>query len=242
MTRSTYAIKNEIRNRVLLSLRPEAQEFVEARLSTRRIFAGEVIYEDLATVTHVVFPHEGIISYMARMGDGRTVEKTSIGLEGYVGFALVMATSHAPSQTIVQVPGYASWLSQQDMEEAITRFKCLRDAMLQYASFLIAQLMETVACNSLHTAEQRVSRWLLQAFYRVKADRFTVTQKTVAEVLALRRATVSEICSRLQADGLIDYSRGVVRIIDHHGLTARTCECVGRIRLRNCLLAPKRSE
>jgi CRP-like cAMP-binding protein len=232
MYRTADVTENEIRNKVLLSLRPEAQEFVGARLSTRRIFAGEVIYEDHAMLTHVVFPHEGVISYMARMDDGRAVEKTSVGLEGYVGFTLVMGTNHALSQSVVQVPGYASWLSRQDMEEAIARFQCLRDAMLHYASFLIAQLMETVACNSLHTAEQRVIRWLLQAFDRVTADHFSVTQKTVADVLGLRRATVSEVCSRLQAGGLIDYSRGVVRIREHHGLMARTCECVGRMRLR----------
>jgi CRP-like cAMP-binding protein len=219
----------DIRNRVLLSLRPEAQQFVEARLSTRRIFAGEVIYEDRAKLTHVVFPHEGVISYMARMDDGRAVERTSIGLEGYVGFALIMGNSHALSQTVVQVPGYASWLSRVDMEEAIERFECLRGAMLHYATFLIAQLMETVACNSLHTAEQRVIRWLLQAHDRVISDHFSITQRSVADVLGLRRATVSEVCSRLQDDGLIDYSRGVVRILDQKVLMGRSCECVKRM-------------
>nr|WP_244441769.1 helix-turn-helix domain-containing protein [Rhizobium grahamii] len=89
--------------------------------------------------------------------------------------------------------------------------------------------METVACNSLHSAEQRVIRWLLTAHDSVSGDNFDLTQQVVAEVLGLRRATVSAICSQLQSDGLLEYSRGDVTIADRAGLEKRACECLHNI-------------
>ena len=219
----------EIKNNVLLSLRPEAKDFIGRRLMTRRIFAGEVIYEEGAPLTHAVFPHEGIISYLAPMEDGRSVEKSSVGLDGVVGFTLIMGGSGAISRSVVLVPGYASWLARSDMDEALTEYECLRQAMLRYSIHLITRLMETVTCNALHTAEQRVARWMMQAHDNVSGDRFSITQQAIADALGLRRATVSEVCSRLQAEGLIDYSRGEIRVPEKEMLVGRACECYGRM-------------
>lgn len=225
----------EIRNRVVLQLRPAAREFFAKRALTREISSGEVIYEDGASFTHAVFPHEGVISLMANMEDGRSVEKTSIGLEGFLGFALIMGGGNAISRSVVQVPGYASWLSVADLDEALVDFVCVREAMLRYAKSLIVQLMESVACNGMHTAEQRVSRWLLHALDRVPGNHFLVTQQAVAEMLGLRRQTVSEVCSQLQDAGILDYSRGAVTVVNSVGLIQRACECYQRVR-RSSLL------
>ena len=220
----------EIRNRVLLSLRPAAQEFLSSRLITRQTFAGQVLYEDGAPFTHAVFPHSGVLSLMAHMEDGRSVEKTSIGLEGFLGFVLIMGGSKAISTSTIQVPGYASWLALSDLHEALAEFECVRQVMLRYAASLITQLMESVACNSLHSAEQRVSRWLLQAHDRVAVDRFRLTQQALSEALGLRRATVSEVWSELQKAGILNYSRGTVTVADRSALEERACECYARIR------------
>lgn len=225
----------EVRNRVLSSLRPAAQDFIAKRMITREISAGELIYDDAATFTHAVFPHEGVISLMAHMENGRSVEKTSIGLEGFIGFVHIMGGSQVFGQSVVQVPGYASWLSVSDLNEALEEFVCVRETMLRYAKSLITQLMETVACNSLHSAEQRVIRWLLQAHDRTRGDDFHITQQAVADVLGLRRATVSEICSVLQANGLLVYSRGALSVRDRAGLEGRACECYTRIHRQSLL-------
>lgn len=226
----------EIRNHVLLSLRPSARGFLAKRMMTRRIFPGEVIYEDGAPFTHAVFPHEGLISLMAEMGNGRSVEKTSIGLEGFLGFVLLMGGGNAISRSVVLVPGYASWLSVADLDEALGQFECVRQTMLRYAKALISHLMESVACNSLHSAEQRVSRWLLHSHDRVRGDSIAVTQQAVADALGMRRATVSEVCSRLLASGIVEYSRGVLLVLDRPALERRSCECYRRI-VRNSLAA-----
>lgn len=219
----------EIRNRVVRALRPAAQDFLAKRLTTRATVAGEVIYEDGAPFTHAVFPHHGVFSLMARMQNGKTVEKASIGVEGFLGFALILGGGNAISTSVVQVPGYASWLSIADLDEALAEFECVRETMLRYAKSLITQLMESVACNSLHSAEQRLGRWLLHAHDRIDGDRFMITQQALSEILGLRRATVSETCSQLQSVGILDYSRGVITIVDRLALERRACECYRRV-------------
>lgn len=214
---------------IIRALRPDAQQFLAERAHTREIKSGEIIYEDGAPFTHAVFPHEGVLSLMAVMQDGRSVEKTSIGLEGFLGFVLLMGGGKAISRSVVQVPGYASWIAIRNLDQALETYPCVRQAMLRYAKLLITQTMETVACNSLHWAEQRISRWLLHAHDRVKGDKFQIAQQTVSEVLGLRRATVSEVCSRLQDAGIITYSRGSLEVLDRGGLEARSCECYKRI-------------
>lgn len=219
-----------MRNRILHALRPVAQDFIARRAVTRDIAAGEVLYEADAPFTHAVFPHEGVLSLMAKMENGRSVEKASIGYEGFLGFSVLMGGGTAISRSVVQVPGYASWLSLNDLDEALHEFICVRETMLRYAKALITQTLESVACNSLHSAEQRVSRWLLHAHDRVQGDRFVVTQQAISEILGLRRATVSSACSVLQEMGILDYSRGTITVVDRAALEARACECYGRVR------------
>lgn len=220
----------QIRNRIITSLRPPAQEFFATRAHTRQTFVGEVIYEDGMPFTHAVFPQSGMISLMAEMKGGRKVEKTSIGPDGFVGFGLLMGGGKAISTSIVRIPGYASWLPIRDLDEALAEFECVRETMLRYAKSLIVQLMETVACNSLHSAQQRVVRWLLMAHDSVEGDTLKLTQQAIADVLGLRRATVSEICSQFQVSRLLDYTRGEVTIVDRQALEVCACECYRRIR------------
>jgi CRP-like cAMP-binding protein len=220
----------EIRNRILLSLRPEACAYLQPRLITKRLSPGQVIYDNEASFTHAVFPHEGVISLQAEMRDKRSVEKASIGYEGFIGMALVMGGGGALSRSTVVVPGYASWLSIGDLDEAIAGFPCVRNAMLRYAKCLIIQLLESVACNSLHNAEERISRWLLDARDRVVGDSFQLTQSAISEALGLRRATVNGACSRLMEEGAIAYARGNLTVLDPGIIENHACECYGRIR------------
>lgn len=226
-----------IRNRICLALRPAAQEFMAQRCLTREIRPGEMIYREGQPFTHAVFPHEGLISLMAEMEDGRSVEKVAIGSEGFLGFVLIMGGGGgvALSTSVVQVGGYASWLSIRDLDEALAEFSCVREVMLRYARSLITQSMESIACNSLHSADQRVARWLLGAHDRVFGDSFEITQKAIAMMLGLRRATVSQACSRLQAQGAITYVRGVMTITNRAKLEELSCQCYQKIRRASLL-------
>jgi CRP-like cAMP-binding protein len=217
------------RNYVLSSIQPRAYTFFEEKTVTRELKTGDVIFEEGDPVTHVIFPHEGVISFVAEMADGRSVEKSSVGNEGFVGLTLMLGGGTALGRCVVQVPGSASWMSIEDLDVALERFECVRAIMLRYAKAHTVQLMESVACNSLHTAEQRVARWLLHAHDRVEGDTFYITQEGLANLLALRRATVNAICTTLMAAGAIAYHRGALTVIDSQVLKSYACECYDRI-------------
>lgn len=218
-----------IRNRVLLATRPQAQQFLTENSEIRPLVAGDTIYASGDAVTHAILPHDGIISYQAQIGAERIVEKASIGSEGFVGFTYLMGGGPSLSDVVVTVDGYASWLPLDALNDAMARFICVREAMLAYAQVLIVQLMETVACNSLHTAEQRVARWLLVSGDRMATPEFRVTQDTIAQMLGLRRATVSQVCSDLMQAGAIAYSRGRLTVMDRARLASFGCQCHRRM-------------
>lgn len=227
-----------VRNRVILGLEPEARAFVVERLLTREMFAGETIYFEGAPITHMVFPHSGVISLLTEIEGGKGVETASIGFEGFIGFALALGTGAAVRRSVVQVRGYASWLAVRDLDEAMSRFPAIREAKLRYAEALLVQAMQSAACNATHSSEARVVRWLLGVHDRITGDRFEITQQTVADLLGLRRATVSEACSSLERRGLIEHPRGGVRIVNRRQLEALACTCYGKI--RDVLGLPKR--
>lgn len=212
------------------TVRSDALRFLEERAIVRRLVQGQTLHEEGEVITHAIFPHEGVVSMMAHMQDGRSVEKVSVGNEGFIGICCILGGDNAIGKAVVQVEGYASWISLADLDEAYVAFPCVRLAMLHYAQTLTIQLMESVACNTLHAAEQRVSRWLLSASDRVRAGSFRLTQQAVSDVLGLRRATVSSVCKSLMDRGAINYSRGTVTVIDRHQLESTACECYGRIR------------
>lgn len=215
----------EFHNRIVLSWRPEAQAFFRNRSSTRPVSAGETLYREGECFTHAVFPHAGVISLMSNTQSGRAIEKASIGHEGFVGLALIMGGGPSISNSTMLVPGHVSFLSIEDLDEAMERFFCVRTSMIRYAKCLIYQLMETVACNSLHSAEQRISRWLLHASDRVGGDSFQITHEALSQALGLRRATVSTAYAQLMRSGCISYSRGALTLLDRDALHERACEC-----------------
>ncbi len=221
----------DTRNKILLAIRPDALAFLESRAVVKRLSQGQVLYTDGEPFTHAVFPHEGVTCLMAQMQDGRSVEKASIGNEGFIGISFIFGGGNSIGEPVVQVPGYASWISIEDLDEAIEIYPCVSDAMMRYAKSLTVQLMESVACNSLHKAEQRVSRWLLHAHDRVSSDTFQLTQQGISEVLGMRRATVSSVCHALMKEGALKYTRGNVTITDRRILEDNACECYDRIRL-----------
>ncbi|WP_321339090.1 Crp/Fnr family transcriptional regulator [Breoghania sp.] len=216
-------------NRVLRAMRPEAQAFLAERMTIRELVMGEILYRANHPFEHTIFPHRGIISVLAEQEDGYSVEKVSIGEEGFTGFTALLGGNMALGHAVVQIGGYASFIRIQDLDEALNNFACVRKVLLLYSRALIGQLMELVACNSLHSATQRVSRWLLHADERMEGSEFLLTQETLSHILGLRRATVSTVCSQLLKSGAIRYSRGTISVLDRQLLRSFSCQCHDRI-------------
>ena len=229
---ATTATPDLKQNALLALLRPDALAFLAPFTEVRPIVAGSSIYEDAEPVTHTVFPLCGLISFLGQTQDGRTIEKGNVGPEGFVGIASMLERDVFHGRSVVQIGGHAAWLPSQVFNEAIEQFVCVRRMLLRYGKARIEQLHELIVCSSLHKAEQRVARWLLDASDKARSSTFELKQEVLAELLGLRRATVSGACHDLMSQGIIRYSRGRLEIVDHARMEAEACECYAHIRSR----------
>ena len=216
-------------NRIFPLLRPEAQEFIGNHSVTRAMQAGEIIYDPAGAFAYAVFPHSGQISMIAVRDDGRIAEQIALGPEGMLGLSMILGGTSPLSLSVTRIPGVATWIPVEAMNEALTRFPCFYRAMILYGRALIVQLMENVACNSLGHAPERVAHRLLHAHDSVHGDTILITQESLAEALGLRRATVNGVCTDLGREGIITYARGKVIVNDRAGLEARASDAYGRI-------------
>jgi hypothetical protein len=159
------------------------------------------------------------------MRDGFTVEVGPIGREGTTGLPLFLGASTTPIDTFMQIPGESMRMSAHAFRTAADQLPSLRRAMQLYAEATVTSMGWWVACNRAHVIEQRFARWLLMCHDRVLGDEFPLTQEFMAQMMGVRRASVSEVAGQFQAAGYITYTRGQMRIQDRAGLELRTCEC-----------------
>jgi CRP-like cAMP-binding protein len=164
------------------------------------------------------------------MDDGRAIEVATVGDEGMVGLPLLAGPKTTSNhRVIVQVPGEALRMSGNVLRDEVSRDGPLRRLLIQYIAAFFAQVSQAVACNGLHSVHQRCCRWLLMTQDRAHSDVFPMTHEFLAEMLGVRRSTVSEVLEPIQDAGLIRYSRGKCTVLVREGLKAGSCECYRRI-------------
>ena len=186
---------------------------------------GKSVYLPEQAIDHVYFVTEGVVSLLAALETGATVEAGVIGSEGIVGFPVVLGASTTPHQALVQGAGSAMRMPANELKAEFKRGGMLHDLILQYTNQLFIQVAQTAACNRVHKVEERLARWLLLTHDRTQGDQFTLTQEFIARMLGVRRAGVSVAASGLRKEKLIDYRRGVVTILNRKGLEGASCEC-----------------
>jgi CRP-like cAMP-binding protein len=186
----------------------------------------QMLHKQGETVTHVYFPTGGAVSLVKTLSDGHAAEIATIGKEGMVGTHVFFGEAQSPGDVIVQVAiGDICALPAVAFNAEMSRRGAFYDVMMRYCAALTNHIMQTSACNSLHSAEQRVCRWLLTTQERVGMDEFPLTHDVLAEMLGVRRPTVTLIVGTLQRAGLIAFRRRHVTILDRDGLEAACCEC-----------------
>lgn len=218
------------RNAILRALPHEELDRVSARMEPVQMEVKSFVYRPGEAIEHLYFPLGSVFSFVAHAGGEATVEVGTIGPEGVVGLPVFLGGRTSPHEAFCQVPGPTLRLSATALHEVLVGDGSLRRQLNRYTQAMIVQLAQNVACNRAHTARQRASRWLLMTADRVGGDTFPLTQEFLAQMLGVRRAGVNEAQQALQDAGLIDYSRGVVTVVDRAGLQARACECYGIIR------------
>ena len=225
--------------RIVLALEPKERERLLAATSPVALESKQILLDHGGRIDTVYFPDNAVVSLLTTMDDGTTFEVANIGNEGIVGVSafLGVETIGARECFQVEVPGQARAMDVATFVKAAGRepFRRLVERSIQAQFTQVAQRM---ACVALHSIPERCSRWLLLTHDRVGDREFSLTQEFLAQMLGVRRASVSVAAGALQHAGLISYSRGRVTILDREGLENAACECYGVIRSENERLLP----
>ncbi len=216
-------------NRLLARLPPDDYKRLLPRLQLVPLELKQILYEARSPMDYAYFPSRGVVSALAVMNDGRAIEVATVGNEGMVGLPLLVGAKTAANRAMVQVPGEALRMGEDALREEASRDSQLRRLLILYHSAFLVQVSQAVACNGLHSIHQRCCRWLLMTHDRAQSDVFPMTHELLAELLGVRRSSVSEVLQQIQEEELIHYSRGKFTVLDREGLKIGACECYTRI-------------
>ena len=218
-----------IDNRLLATFPMELRRSLREQVEIIHLDAGDKVLRRGVDVDSSIFPFgTTMISMIVDLGQGRAVEVASIGKEGAVGG--IVSCGHAPAFARAEaiVAGPAARVPMRMIEEAKASSGHLRNLFCRYADYLLAQVMQSVACNSFHPIDQRAARWLLTAQDRA-GSRLELTQEALAGLLGVQRTTINAVARQLSDEGLISTRRGTISVLDRTALEARACECYDRV-------------
>jgi CRP-like cAMP-binding protein len=218
------------RNRLLAALPAEERLRLGSELRLVELGIREQIYDPGEAIAEIYFPVNCVISVVAAVEDDVAVEVAMVGLEGMAGLPAFLGAAASPHRCFCQVPGQALRLDTVTLRRFLAGDGALHDLLHRYTQAVMVFLAQNIACNRLHSTEERTARWLAQTDDRVGSDSFQITQDFLAQMLGVRRATVSESARTLHQAGLIRYSRGRITVVDRDGLQAAACQCYLTIR------------
>jgi len=219
------SVHSPAENRLLAVLPEIERERVYPQLEPTQMSLGDVLYESGSQLDHVYFPATSIVSLLYVMADGASAEIAVVGNEGMVGVALFMGGETTPSRAVVQSAGVAYRLSGLLLKEEFRRAGAMQYRLLRYTQALLTQMAQTAVCNRHHSIDQQLCRWLLLSLDRLPGDQLTMTQELIANMLGVRREGVTDAAGKLQKLGVIEYSRGHIKVLDRPRLEQLSCEC-----------------
>jgi CRP-like cAMP-binding protein len=217
-------------NRFLATLPPHDFSLLAPHLCTITLERGVMLHDVGEEIEHVYFPHTGMVSLVAVMQSGATVETATIGWSGVIGASAGLGAKSTIARAVVQLPGTAAWIGAAQFRAAAAQSHATRDLIVRYNDLLLAQVQQSVACNALHALEARLCRWLLQTHDCTDGNAIPLTQEFLAQMLGVRRTTVTIAARLLQSAGLIRYRRGHIQVLDRSALEDISCECYAVIR------------
>jgi CRP-like cAMP-binding protein len=219
------------KNQILAALSSDVLDRLTPHLNLVTLERGVTIHNPGDRLSSLYFPIDCLFSITITMQDGSVAEVGMVGSREVLGINALMGNSETTqTEYAVQGPGSALKIDAQIMRQEFQRNGELHDLLLRYIQAFLAQVSQTAACNSLHTLEQRLPRWLLEAQERLHSDHLPLTQEFIATMLGVRRAGVTQTAQKLQERKLIQYRRGNVQILNQAGLEASACECFKAIK------------
>ncbi|GCD42374.1 Crp/Fnr family transcriptional regulator [Streptomyces paromomycinus] len=217
-------------NRILAALPEAEQRRLQAHLEPVELSTGDLLYRPGGRIETVWFPLTGVCSILAEL-DGPAVEVATVGDEGMVGLPVFLGVGSPTERAVCQVAGFGLRMDADRFRHEIAVLDGKLQQMLQrFTQSMFTQLARNAGCNRSHRTRQRCARWLLMTADRMHSNEFDLTQKFLAQMLAVRRSSVSEVAGALAEDGCISYRRGTITILDRARLEANACSCYRVIR------------
>jgi CRP-like cAMP-binding protein len=221
----SQAAQSPIKNRILAALPAQEYDRLLAHLTPVSLTLGDTLYKTGEHITNVYFINAAVVSLVANLKDGSSVEVGLVGNDGMVGLSIVLGDDVSPNQAIVQIADGAMRMKASALREELKRDGQLLGLLLRSTVAMLKQVSQTAACNGSHIVAERLARWLLMCHDRVPGDEMKLTQEFIGQMLGIRRSGVSEAAIVLQTLELISYSRGHITIINREGLQDFACEC-----------------
>jgi CRP-like cAMP-binding protein len=212
-------------NRLLATMSPDTLALMGRDLRQISLAQGAAIYEPGDPLDQIYFPQTGMISLLVVTKKGGSIETATVGREGAVGLQRGLGTRRSFTRATAQIAGRFSVIRAAQFAPIVREDAALRDLIARYTEVLWAEAQQIAACNATHDSASRLCRWLLQSADRIGSDKVNLTQEFLAQMLGVRRTTVTLLAQSIQKKGIIKYSRGHIAILDRPGLEARACEC-----------------
>jgi CRP-like cAMP-binding protein len=224
---------NRSENWILAALPDSVFQQLEPDLRPVTLLQGTACFDADDPIDQVYFPHSGVVSLFVATGGDGMVATSSIGREGAVGLQCGFGPRLSFSRAVVQIPGRFSIISASRFERTVSCSPTLRDLIVRYTETLWCVAQQNAACNAIHDGSSRLCRWLLQCADRTGSDQLPLTQESLAEMLGMRRTTVTLLAQQLQNRGNLRYTRGRITILDRLALESCACACYHAISHKN---------
>jgi len=225
-------------NRLLAALPEPDYRALVPHLEAMAMPLGLAVYESGGAQGYVYFPVDSIVSLLYVLENGASTEIAVTGNEGIVGISLFMGGETTPSRAVVQSGGHGYRVRAAVLKRQFESGGETQHLLLRFTQALITQMTQTAVCNRHHAVVQQLCRWLLLMLDRLPSDDVQMTQELIANMLGVRREGVTEAAGKLQAEGLIEYRRGHIKVLDRPGLEASVCECYSVVRREYDRLLP----
>jgi CRP-like cAMP-binding protein len=220
-----HAHLDPLRNQLLSALPQSDFSAIARRLTFAVLPTGKFLNEADDVVDRVYFPLRGMLSLLAVLRDGKAIETATIGREGAVNAMAGIGSLTTTVRVVVQLPSDVAIISASQFRDLAATIPSIQHMCISYNEVLLTQARVIAVCNAVHPVEQRFCRWLLQSSDRAESRIINLTQELLAEMLGVRRTSVTEVARKVQDTGAIQYSRGIIEILDRQLLEALSCEC-----------------
>ena len=229
-------------NLLLGALKPASRKRIDPHLKPIEFQLGDIVCEAGGSLNHAYFPEGCVLSLLTVLENGSALETANIGREGAFGLFAAMYSHVSFNRCIVQLQGHMVRCPIKVLQAEFDGSAYVRDLFVSYSETLLSQVQQTVACNSMHSTEERMCRWLLMMHDRAEGEVLTYTHEFLSHILGANRTSITHAAQSMQAAGLISYKRGAMQVVDRPGLEKASCECYEIVKKRfDAFLSPPSS-